>query len=101
MPANHYDTEPLYDTAQQRDNLDFTTAKAADGPLVAAWLQANCCVQSLPPPLRRSVQRWAAGRQATIRGLDTVLVHLGRGLWELPAECWRPYDNGRATRAAA
>lgn len=77
------------------EGLDGRTATAADGPLTAEWLRESFDLRALSSHERRTVQRWATGRQATIRGLETILGSLGVGVWAVPHHLWRPYDNGR------
>lgn len=78
--------------------LDHTNATWADGPAVMAWLDAHADVRPTTPMLRRRLERWRAGAQASFWHIDELLCGLGLHVSQLPDGVWRPYDNGRAKR---
>jgi hypothetical protein len=80
--------------------LDFTTARAADGPKLVAWLEEREDLTSVRDPLRKQLRRWRGGQQASFWRVDAALVHFGRLPSELPDDVWVEYDNGRRKVAA-
>jgi hypothetical protein len=85
--------------------LDWTTAQWADGPALMTWLDARARVVAPDPTVRRRIERWRAGGQASLALVDELLTRLDCSLCEVPDHVWRRYDNGRggfrARRTAA
>jgi len=67
---------------------DWTTARFADGPAVAAWLEERGIVPSGKTNLGKRVYTWRAGSNADIFTLDQILCRTPYGLWELPESVW-------------
>jgi hypothetical protein len=79
--------------------LDWSNARSADGPRVAAWLRQRLrdphrmsivdeSVDALTNTARR-VRAWEKGENPSVWTLDEHLMRLGVHLSELPDEVWR------------
>jgi len=76
-------------------DLDHTTATCADGRKLMAWLD-KACVEK--PPLsrtmRKRLERWRCGTQATINPIHDVLDYFSLDVSQVPQAAWKHYDNG-------
>lgn len=71
---------------------DYTNARSADGPTVAAWISERYPVRSemKDDPFAAIVASWnREGRLVDFYTLDEWLTPRGFFLSELPPECWR------------
>jgi hypothetical protein len=77
--------------------LDHTTATCADGMAFMAWLDGTCRIARPPlsPTMRRRLERWRRGTQASFGLVDEVLNHFDLDVSQVPAPVWIEYDNGR------
>lgn len=81
-------------------DLDWTNGEWINGPKLAAWLKER---DRLPTPnggdcdkgteidwLRRRINYWASGEQASLAAADRWLTFLGCHISELPDHFWEP-----------
>jgi hypothetical protein len=80
--------------------LDHTTARWADGASLMTWLDALATVQPPTAKVRRRVDRWRCGAQASFWHVDELLTSLELHVSQVPCEIWCQYDNGRRRCAA-
>jgi hypothetical protein len=81
--------------------LDHTTALWADGAALMAWLDEVAVVPAATATVRKRIDRWRGGAQASFWHVDELMVSVGLHVSEAPREVWRAYDNGRRRRPAA
>lgn len=68
---------------------DWTTAYAASGPKLAAWLaEAGVNRLELTPVEQRAVRRWRSGENARFHSVDELLTRLDMHLSVVPDEVW-------------
>lgn len=78
-------------------DLDWTNGEWVNGPKLAAWLRER---DRLPEPsndrggeldwLRRRINYWESGEQASLATVDRWLCFLGCHISELPDHFWEP-----------
>lgn len=74
---------------------DYTTALWADGAALMAWLDGVTALPAGTAKMRKRIERWRRGAQASFWHVDELLVSAGLHVSEVPCEVWRAYDNGR------
>jgi hypothetical protein len=75
--------------------LDHTTAMWADGAALMRWLDGVAVVPPATTTVRRRLDRWRCGAQASFWHVDELLTSLELHVSDIPCEIWRQYDNGR------
>jgi hypothetical protein len=97
------------------ETTNFTTAAAAHGPRLVAWLrEIRVLLPDLGPgdvPVDRApqltasqvrrVSDWRRGARASFPVVDALLVHLDRHVSELPDDVWLPASPFGRTREPA
>lgn len=78
--------------------VDWTTARWADGPKVAAWLEERVSVSYYSDRFGRAVCRWRAGGQADFFVLDSVLAEAHFHPSDLPDDVWTEKAPNRQPR---
>jgi hypothetical protein len=67
---------------------DWVTARAADGPKLAAWIRKTFPKLIYDDNAQRRVRDWEDGSIASFEGADAIITRLGGHLFEVPDECW-------------
>jgi hypothetical protein len=75
--------------------LDYTTARWADGAALMTWLDGLAAVQLPTATVRRRVDRWRCGAQASFWHVDELLTSVELHVSQVPCAIWCQYDNGR------
>lgn len=79
--------------------MTHETAKFADGPSVAQWLNQKG-ITPFEEYLKKRIKAWEHGGAADVYAIDRILISTRYGLWDLPDDVWlaarRPRDLARA-----
>jgi len=79
--------------------MTHETARYADGPAVAQWLNEKG-VEPYDEHQRKRIKMWSQGTVADFFAIDRILIRTKYGTWDLPEDVWleikRPRDLARA-----
>jgi len=81
--------------------VNWATAKYANGPMVAAWLDERGISFHGKTAEAKRLIAWRSGGMADVYALDRMLINTKYGLWELPDEVWLEARRPQSLRSAA